>query len=83
MCVPCFVLFQASRLKDSIGTDAACRCGLRMRQAACVLFDSMCAEWCAFYLSFPQTTICNWRRVGPRLQRLDDVMNGKLSCNRL
>ena len=40
----------------SVGTDAACRCGLWMRQAACVLFDSICAECRAFYLSFPQTT---------------------------
>ena len=29
---------------------------MRLRQAACVLSDSMCAEYRAFYLSFPQTT---------------------------
>ena len=46
-----------------------------MRQVACVLFDSICAECRAFYLYFPPTII------GPCCS--DWTIFHKMSCNRL
>ena len=75
------ILHRARIHQDSIGTDAACRCGcgLRMRQAACVLFDSMCAV--RFICIFRRRLVCKWRRIGPCCS--DWTMFYKMSCNRL
>ena len=61
--------------------DADAACGCVKQHAFCL--NPCVRNGVRFICIFRRRLACNWRRIGPRLQRLDDVMYGKLSCNRL